>query len=166
MIASGHSQRAASSRRREAAATSEWSCVACAPQSSCYNQYTTRSVGGYRRGGRRNELSESKAMGVALVLAEQYVREVERYPTTEEEWEEWEESALRQAALSLPMSSTRSRDVRPRTVSSGSTVCEPAAGSSVGSGSGKPYANNGPGRILLRRPARWIRGMLGLKPYD
>ncbi|KAJ2030292.1 hypothetical protein H4S03_007104, partial [Coemansia sp. S3946] len=111
-------------------------------------------------------------MGLALVLAEQYVRESQE---EEEEcdgfslvgWNHVEhspnargvsdlESKRRQEFLSLPMRSTRSRDVRMRLVSNGSTVCELEPQQSAG----KAVKTGGRGMNLLKRPVKWIRGIV------
>ncbi|KAJ2096604.1 hypothetical protein GGI09_002074 [Coemansia sp. S100] len=111
-------------------------------------------------------------MGLALVLAEQYVRESQE---EEEEcdgfslvgWSHVEhspnargvsdlESKRRQEFLSLPMRSTRSRDVRMRLVSNGSTVCELEPRQSAG----KAVKTGGRGMNLLKRPVKWIRGIV------
>ncbi|KAJ2755566.1 hypothetical protein GGH94_001609 [Coemansia aciculifera] len=147
---------------------SEWSCVSCAPQSNCYDGDTWRSL------RPRKEFTESQAMGLALVLAEQYVRESQE----EEEcdgfslvgWSHVEhspsaargqidlESKRRQEFLSLPMRSTRSRDVRmqQRLASNGSTVCELEPRDSTG----KAVKTGGKHRNLLKRPVKWIRGIV------
>ncbi|KAJ2892614.1 hypothetical protein IWW38_003153 [Coemansia aciculifera] len=163
--------------RREA--LSEWSCVSCAAQSNCYNDGSGGAVGDTWRSLRpkkRRDFTESQAMGLALVLAEQYVRASQDKEKELEEVEEecdgfslvgWshiatptgsphlsggclETSEQRQAFLSLPMRSTRSRDAKMRLVSSGSTVCEPAA---AVDGLGKDRKSH----RILSRPTKWIK---------
>ncbi|KAJ2814444.1 hypothetical protein FBU31_007287 [Coemansia sp. 'formosensis'] len=148
---------------------SEWSCVSCTAQSSCYGD-TWRSL------RPRKEFTESQAMGLALVLAEEYVREAEE----EEEcdgfslvgWSHVEhspqmprgqpdlDSKWRQEFLSLPMRGTRSRDVRmqQRLVSTGSTVCELEPPNTA---VGKTIKSGGKHRSLLRRPVKWLKGIVG-----
>ncbi|KAJ2509305.1 hypothetical protein IWW47_000003 [Coemansia sp. RSA 2052] len=127
-------------------------------------------------------------MGLALVLAEQYVRESQdkedekdedgcdgfsviewrshiATPTCSPNLSEHKESGLletteqRQAFLALPMHSTRSRDVKMRTVSSGSTACEPMDGPLPLPP--KDRRRRGGRARLLSRPVKWIRGFVG-----
>ncbi|KAJ2747478.1 hypothetical protein GGI20_000467 [Coemansia sp. BCRC 34301] len=152
---------------------SEWSCVGCTPQSNCYDGGDTWRSLRYKK---KRDFTDSQAMGYALVLAEQYVREAQKEEEEEcdgfslvgwshiatptgspflsghKESAHLETTEQRQAFLSLPMRSTRSRDAKMRTVSSGSTVCETAESPAASKG-GKAKA------MLLRRPATWIRGV-------
>ncbi|KAJ2691039.1 hypothetical protein IWW39_000247 [Coemansia spiralis] len=148
-------------------AQSEWSCVSCTAQSNCYEGDTWRSL------RPRKDFTESQVMGLALVLAEQYVREsqeeecdgfslvgwshVEHSPDMPRERADME-SRWRQEYLSLPMRSTRSRDVRmqQRLASTGSTVCELEPASV-----GEKTRSGGRQRSLFRRPVKWIKGIVG-----